>query len=121
MYSSNSLETAEFTVTCQLQDEPAFTWWVSNILKTRNHIINKIKSRYWKQEFKFGIKLPKNVEDAIRLDTFKDNYFWRNAIEKELQTVCIPYKPYKHNGEDISSEQIQTSNRLQRNNMPFCI
>ena len=104
MYASNPLETAEFAVTCQLQDKPVFTWWVSNILKTRNRIINKIKSQYWKQEFKFGILLPKNVEDAIRLDMFNGNYFWRNAIEKELKTVCVTYKPYKHNGENISSE-----------------
>ena len=46
MNSSNPLETAEFVVTCQLQDKPAFAWWVDNILKIRNHIINKIKSRY---------------------------------------------------------------------------
>ena len=46
MYSSIPLETIEFAVACQLQDEPAFTWWVDNMLKTRNYIINKIKSWY---------------------------------------------------------------------------
>ena len=48
MYSSNPLETAKFAVACQLQDEPVFAWWVDNILKARNHIINKIKSRLLK-------------------------------------------------------------------------
>ena len=80
MYAFNPLETAEFAVACQLQDEPAFAWWVDNILKTRNHIIEKIKSRYWKQEFKFGVLLPKNVEDAIRIDKRNGNYFWQDAI-----------------------------------------
>ena len=75
MYASNPLETAECAIACQLQDEPAFAWWVNNILKTRNRIINKVKSRYWKQEFKFGTKLPKNFDDAIKLDTFHGNYF----------------------------------------------
>ena len=50
MYSSNPLETAKFAVAYQTKDELAFAWWIDNILKTRNHIINKIKSRYWKQE-----------------------------------------------------------------------
>ena len=104
MHASNLLETAEFAVACQLHDKTAFTWWVSNILKTRNRIINKIKSWYWKQEYKFGILLPKNVEDTIRIDTLNNNYFWRHAIEKELKTLCVAYKPYNHNGENISPE-----------------
>ena len=89
MYASNPLENAEFAVTYQLQDKPAFAWWVSEILKIKNCIINKIKSRYWKQEYKFGILLPKNVEDVVRIDTLNDNHFLRNAIEKELKTEQI--------------------------------
>ena len=107
MYASNPLETTEFAVACQLQDKPAFAWWASNILKTKNRIINKIKSRYWKQEYKFDILLPKNVEDSIRIETLNDNYFWRHAIEKELKTVYVAYKPYEHNWENISPEQIR--------------
>ena len=34
IHASNPLQTAKFTVACQLQDEPAFALWVSNILKT---------------------------------------------------------------------------------------
>ena len=75
-------------------------------MKTRNCIINKIKSRYWKQEYKSGILLPKNVEDAFRIDTLNDNHFWRKSIEKELNTVCVAYKPYKQNGKDITPEQV---------------
>ena len=107
MYLSNPLETAEFAVACQLQDKPTFAWWVDNILKTRNHIINKIKSRYWKQEYKFGILLPKNVEVVFRIDTLNDNNFWRKSIEKELKTVCVAYKPYLHDGKDITPEQVR--------------
>ena len=107
MYASNPLETTEFSAACQLHDKPLFACWVSNILKTRNRIIKKIKSQYWKQEIKFGIKSPKNVDDAIRQDTYNGNYFWQDAIQKELKTVCIAYKPYEHNGENISPEQIR--------------
>ena len=45
IYSSNPLETTKFSFVCQLQDKPEFSWWVSNILKTRSHIIKNIKSR----------------------------------------------------------------------------
>ena len=107
-YSSNPLETDEFVVVCQLQDEPAFAWWVDNILKTRNCIINKIKFRYWKQEYKFSILLPKNVDNKFGIDIMNDNNFWRMAIEKELETVCVAYKSHKHNKKDISLEQIRS-------------
>ena len=34
-----------------------------------NHILEKVESRYWKQNQKFGIKiLKKSVEDAYNID-----------------------------------------------------
>ena len=53
MKASNPLETAEFAVARQIHEEPAFAWWVSDVLKTRNSIIEKVKTRFWKQELKF--------------------------------------------------------------------
>ena len=50
--------------------------------------------------------MPKNVEDAIRLDKYNSNYFWQDAIQKELKTVCIAYKPCEHNVEHISPDEI---------------
>ena len=94
MKASNPLEMAKFAVTRQINEEPAFAWWVSDVLKTRNRIIKKIKTCFWKQELKFGIKLPKIVEHAFQLDEDNRNDFWRNSIEKELKTVCVAYKPY---------------------------
>ena len=79
---SYPVDLADFAIQKGIAEEPAFAWWVGNILKTRNRIIEKVKSRYWKQEYKFGIRLPKNVEDAIRLDQYNGNYFWQDAIQK---------------------------------------
>ena len=111
MKASNPLETAEFAVARGIHEEPAFAWWVDEVLKTRNRIINKIKSRYWKTEFKFGIELPKNVDDAFRLDEKNGNTFWRTAIEKEMKTVSIAYRPYEHDGENVSPEQIRADRK----------
>ena len=63
------------------------------------------------QEFKFGILLPKNVDDAFRIDHLNDNYFWRTAIEKELKTVYVAYKLYKQNRTNISPEQIRADRK----------
>ena len=68
---SNAVELAEYAVANNIADEPAFNWWVKNTLKKRDIIISKVKSKYWRTTHKFGIRVPKNVEEAIRLDEEK--------------------------------------------------
>ena len=55
---------AEYAVQSRLAEEPAFAWWVPHTLQKRNRIIAKIKSKYWVCTHKFGIKIPKTVEEA---------------------------------------------------------
>ena len=64
---SNLIKVTEYAVANRIAEEPAFKWWVSNILKHRNHIISKVKSRYWQTTHKFGIKLPHSVEEALKI------------------------------------------------------
>ena len=112
MKDSNPLETTEFAVARNLQEEPAFALWVGDVLKTRNRIINKVKSRYWKTTHKFGIEIPKTVEEAFMIDQRNQNDFWRLAIEKEMNTVCIAYKPYEHSSEgEVSPEAIRANRK----------
>ena len=87
MIVSHLLETAEFAISRDIQDEPAFVWWVENTIKTRKRIIDKVKSRYWKQTHKFGIEVPKSVEEAFILDQKNGNDYWQRAIDKEMMTV----------------------------------
>ena len=43
--ASNPVEVAEYAVANRLTEEPAFKWWVSHVIKRRNRIISKVKSR----------------------------------------------------------------------------
>ena len=36
--------------------------------RKRNRIIAKVKSKYWVKNHKFGIKVPKSVEQAVQFD-----------------------------------------------------
>ena len=56
--------TAEYAVQVRLAKEAAFAWWVSNTLRKRNRVIAKVKSKYWIRTHKFGIKIPKTVEET---------------------------------------------------------
>jgi hypothetical protein len=65
---SNPVELAEYAVANQIDQEPAFRWWVADVLKKRNRIIAKLKRRYWRVTHKFGVRLPKSVAEAIQID-----------------------------------------------------
>ena len=55
---SNPVEHAEYAEANKIFEEPAFKWWVATVLRRRNRIISKLKSRYWKTTHKFGIRVP---------------------------------------------------------------
>jgi len=84
---SNPIELAKYAVGNQLVEEPAFRWWVKDALRTRNRIISKVKSRYWKTTHKFGIEVPKDVTQALVIDSKTGTDFWCKAIEKEMLNV----------------------------------
>ena len=77
---SHPIETAEFAVTAGIDHEPAFNWWVPHVLKKRDRIISMVKrrsARYLKRTHKFGIKVPKTVQEAHDLDQNNGNTFWK--------------------------------------------
>jgi hypothetical protein len=62
------VETAEYAVANKIAEQPAFAWWFRQALKTRDRMIKKVKSRYWKRTHKYGIELPKSVKEALAVD-----------------------------------------------------
>ena len=88
----NPVQVAEFAVTNGIATEPAFAWWVKDALKKRDRIISAVKSRYLKRTHKFGIQLPKTVQEALAIDRETGTDFWRKAIEKEMKNVAIAFE-----------------------------
>jgi hypothetical protein len=41
------VQVAEYALANKILEEPAFAWWARHILKKRDRIIRKVKSRYW--------------------------------------------------------------------------
>jgi UPF0288 family protein (methanogenesis marker protein 3) len=87
--ASNLVEVAEYAIVNRLIEEPAFKWLVPHVIHCRNWIISKAKSRYWKTTHKFGIRLPKTVEEALEIDRVTNTDFWRKAVNKEMAKVKI--------------------------------
>ena len=62
---SNPVELVEYAKAHHIDDEPAFYWWVRDVLRKRQRIIGKLKSKYWCTKHKFGIFLPKDTREAL--------------------------------------------------------
>ena len=84
---SYPVQLAEYATAAAIADEAAFAWWVPFTLRKRDRIISKVKSKYWVRTHKFGIKIPKNVEEAKAFDAENGNTFWWDAICKEMRNV----------------------------------
>ena len=78
---------AEYAIANQIDEEPAFAWWVGNLIRKRNRILSKIKSKYWQRTHKFGIRIPKSVEQAIAIDKQNGNSLWWDEICTEMKNV----------------------------------
>ena len=76
MKNAYPVQTAEYAVQARVSEEPAFAWWAPYVLKKRNRIIGKAKSKYWLRTHKFGIKIPKTVEQARKFDKENGNTLW---------------------------------------------
>ena len=65
MKESNPAKVAEYAKAVGKSDEPAFSWWTTHVLKKRQRIIAAVNKRYHKMTHKFGIKVPKTMEEGL--------------------------------------------------------
>jgi hypothetical protein len=98
---SNPVQLAEFAVAQKIHTEPAFAWWVPFVLKKRERILSKVKSKYWMRTHKYGIEMPKSVQHAIQLDEKNGNTLWWDAIMKEMANVRIAFEKFKGEKKDL--------------------
>jgi hypothetical protein len=73
---SNSAEVAEYDVSNNLHDAPAFVWWVTYVLKKSSRIIAVIAKMYHKRTHKCGIEVPKSWYECVRLYKENGNTHW---------------------------------------------
>ena len=83
------VETAEYAVANKIGSEPAFDWCVPYTIRRCNQIIASINSRYYKMMHKFGIELPKTIQQALDIDKRTGTTYWYDAIQKEMCNVKV--------------------------------
>ena len=92
---ANPVEMAEYAVANGIDQELAFNWWVFYVLRKRERIISKAKAKYWRTTHKYEVRLPKNVREAMMLDSQNNNTFWQDALNKKMGKAKVAHEHVK--------------------------
>ena len=71
-----SCQNSRCVIALGLAEKSAFACWVPITLKRRDRIIASINSQGRKQTHKFGIDIPKSINDVIKIDRENGNTLW---------------------------------------------
>jgi hypothetical protein len=88
------VQVAEYAVQARIQKEPAFVWWVPYGLKKRLQIVSKVKSKYWQRTHKYGIRIPKTIKEALKIDAENSNSLWWDAIVLEMSKIRLAFEEF---------------------------
>jgi hypothetical protein len=83
--SLHPIQTAEYSIQKNIDSEPAFRWWVPHILNERKRVISMVKTRYLKRNQKFGIEIPRNVEEALLFNKETNTTFIKCHMNFEVK------------------------------------
>ena len=88
---SNPIETAQFMIARNIQDESAFSWWIPCVMRKRDRIISTVNSRVKKVTHKYSVAIPNSVEDCFKLDKSNGKSLWRDALSREMNNLRVPF------------------------------
>jgi hypothetical protein len=88
---ANPVEIAKYVVSAGIDDEPAFKWWVPYTLRKRDVIVSAVNQQIKISGYKYGIKVPKDINEAKKLDELNKNNEWEKSVTKEMSTVLVAF------------------------------
>ena len=66
---------AQYAVQLNIAGDPVFAWWIRHVFAKCNRIFGNIKPKYCVRMHKFGVKIPKSVQEFYRYveEVFPEN------------------------------------------------
>ena len=89
--NSNPIKLAKYAQDNRLMEEPAFNWWASHVLKKCNQLIKAVHHVHQKKNFKYGLRRPVMMKEALEIDEANGETFWHDAIDKEMSNVLVTF------------------------------
>ena len=75
------------------------------MLKKKNRVISKAKTKYWQTTTKFGFRIPRTISEAQRIDNDNQNTYWMDAVRLEMKNVRISFEVYDGDISDLKEYQ----------------
>jgi hypothetical protein len=95
MKQSYPIQVAEYSIANCIDDKAAFAWWVKTLLKKRDRVLAKVKSKYWQRTHKHSIWIPKSVEEVLAIENANGNTLWWDVVSKEIKIVQPAFKKWE--------------------------
>jgi hypothetical protein len=86
-----AVEVAKYLLANQIDEEPAFDWWAKAVLKMKKRPIKVSRAAHRRQGYKFGVRIPNNMAEALQIDLARGDTLWKNAIDKEMTDNRIAF------------------------------
>jgi hypothetical protein len=99
------VELADYAIANQIQEEPAFAWWVPYVIRKRTAIISKLRSKYWQKTHKYGIRVPRSINEAKEIDIKNVDNRWMDAVRLEMENVRVTFEIYNGDTNDFVGYQ----------------
>ena len=64
MKNSYPEQMVKYVLQCRIEGNPEFEWWIQHMLEKCNRIIGNLKSKYWVRMHKFGVNIPKLLQET---------------------------------------------------------
>ena len=58
-------------------------------------------SKHWERTHKYGVRVPRNVKEALEIDTKNVNTLWADAIGLEMKNNRVAFGEYDGKIEDL--------------------
>jgi hypothetical protein len=92
MKESNAVEVAKYALSNQISHEPAFDRWFHDVIRRKKRLIKLPQTRLFRPQYKYGIYVPRNIEEVNKFDLENGNKFWEIVIAKEMKNVRVAFK-----------------------------
>jgi hypothetical protein len=99
------VELADYAIDNRIQDEPAFAWWVPYVTKKRIAIISNIGSKYWQRTHKYGIRVPRSINEAKDIDLANGDSRWMDGVRLEMKNNRVAFEVYRGNTDELIGYQ----------------
>jgi hypothetical protein len=87
MKNSCPVQLAKHASQRRVAGNSSFVWWIQHVLNKHNCIIGKLKGKCWACTHKFGVKIPKIIEEAKRFNAENGDALWWDTACKEMKNV----------------------------------